>query len=146
MYEGFYKVEEEGGCFRLAILYNPETGEQLCKVARDDDDPRNEEPGVRNMPIDRLARRIWLHRKGEILEGDIVQVVKGRKLPIGKQGRVKAVRTIRDKYQRPVADYVFFEDGTSTNVNNCILQQAIDDYVPEWMRIWDEEENTREEA
>lgn len=125
--EGYYKVAQLSSySFVDATFWNPETGEEYCEMVKDYDcDAARENDELYHAPVDEAMRRVWLHSKGEILKGDIVRVVKGRKLPIGKVGKVADIRVIRDKYQRPVADYIYFEDGTRTNINNCVMEQAI---------------------
>ena len=47
----------------------------------------------------------WKHHNGEILFGDEVKVVKGRKVPIGTIANVKAIYPYHDRYGRWVCDY-----------------------------------------
>ena len=125
MKEGFYKVNESGFSLTIATFFNPVTGETFTERVWDMDDDRllcdSEKQEMRNMPINHEMRREWLHRAGTILEGDTAKVVKGGKLPIGKTGKVAKIKPFYDKYKRWCCDYLYFEDGSRTNVTNCIL-------------------------
>ena len=128
MKKGFYKVDETGMSLTIATFYNPETKEEFTKMVWDMDDDRllwdEEIQEMRYMRINEEARRKWLHEAGNILEGDVAKVVKGRKLPIGKTGRVKKIVPYYDKYKRWICDYIYFTDGTKTNIKNCILVEV----------------------
>lgn len=120
---GFYKVEQSGGSYVVAIFYNPETKEVKTKCVRDYDyaDCSRDDDELYHMEINEDARRAYLHNNGLIIKGDKVEVVKGRKVKIGTIATITAIKPIYDKYHRWVADYVYFEDGQRTNVNNCRL-------------------------
>ena len=122
---GFYKVEQIGGTFITATFFNPITSETVTKVVRDYDysDCSRDDDELYHMPIDKAVRRAWMHHNGHILEGDLVEVVKGRKVRIGTVAKVVKIKAIRDRYNRWVADYAVFETGVSTNVKNCRLFQ-----------------------
>ena len=119
----FYKVQEDGGTFVTGIFYNPITGEEKHEVLRDYDyiDKSRDNDDLYYMEIDRDVEKIWRHKNGEILDGDTVFICKGRKIPIGSVKVVDRKKPIYDRYRRWVADYLVFTDGTSTNVNNCIM-------------------------
>ena len=127
-YNGFYKVNESGFSLTDAIFYNPETGETFSEIVWDIDDDRllsdERKQILRSIPINHEIRKAWLHKAGRILEGDIAKVVKGRKLPIGKVGKVVKIKPYYDRYKRWCCDYVYFDDGTRTNITNCELVQA----------------------
>lgn len=125
--DGFFKVAENGGSYVTGVFYNPETGEVKRAVLRDYDyaDGSRDNDELYYMPINEEARVLWLHSMGTILVGDLVEVVKGRKIPIGTIGRVADIRPYRDCYGRVVADYVYFEDGTRTNIRNCKLKKEV---------------------
>lgn len=124
--EGFYKVAENGGTYVTGVFYNPETGEVKRELLRDYDyaDGSRDNDELYYMPINEEVRILWLHSMGRILVGDVVEVVKGRKIPIGTIGKVKDIRPYKDRYGRRVADYVYFEDGTRTNIDNCKLREV----------------------
>ena len=123
----FYKVEQSGGSYVTATLFNPVTLEEKGILVRDYDyaDGSRDNDEWYCTPIDQAAQRLWKHHHGFILEGDLVEVVKGRKLPKGLRGRVEAIKPIYDRYGRWVADYIYLEDGNRTNYNNCKLLEAV---------------------
>lgn len=123
----FYKVDEKGGSFVVATLFNPITKETDSVVVRDYDysDGSRDNDYWYDMPIDKAVRRVWLHHNGVILNGDLVEVVKGRKLAKGYVGRVQVIKSICDRYGRWVADYAYFEDGNRTNINNLKILEAV---------------------
>lgn len=126
MLKGFYKVAQSGGTFITATFYNPETDEEITTCVRDYDymDRSRDNDDLYDMPIldeENPVFRKYAHKHGRFLKGDTVFVFKGRKVPIGYSGKVARVKEIRDRYRRWVADYIVFEDGQQTNVNNCIL-------------------------
>ena len=117
----FYKVEQSGGSFVTAALFNPVTLEEDVEVVRDYDyaDCSRDNDELYYMEIHKEAERVWKHHHGQVLVGDVVEVVKGRKLPIGYTGVVKKVSPIYDRFGRWCADYVYFEEyGKRTNVTN----------------------------
>ena len=83
--EGFYKVSQSGGTYVTATFFNPCTLEEYSKCVRDYDyaDCSRDDDELYYMDIDKNAERAWKHHNGEILWGDEVKVVKGRKVPIG---------------------------------------------------------------
>lgn len=119
--EGFKKVAQSGGTFIVATFYNPETGEIKSQCVRDYDyaDGSRDNDELYDMPIDEEARKQWFHSKGIILEGDTVEVVKGRKVKVGTVAVVTGKREIKDRYGRWLADYVILDNGEQTNVDNC---------------------------
>lgn len=124
-YNGFYKVATTGFSLTMATFFNPETKESFTSRVWDIDDDRllydDEIQILRNMPIDESVHRQYLHHIGHILEGDTVEVYKGRKIPIGYTGIVKAIKPFCDRYGRWQANYIYFADGQRTNYNNCRL-------------------------
>ena len=68
---------------------------------------------------------MWLHWKGVVLEGDTVEVVKGRKIPVGTIAVIKEFRDWKDQYGRVQTVYAVFEDGRKTNVENCRLVKGV---------------------
>lgn len=121
--DGWRKIGENGGSYVTATLFNINTGETASVCVRDYDygDCRNDDDYWYNALIDNDARREWCRRNGRITDGLTAKVVKGRKVPIGYTGKVDRIRKVYDRYNRWVANYVVFEDGTSTNIDNCVL-------------------------
>lgn len=124
-YNGFYKVEENNGGVCVGTFFNPDTMEYFSKIVWDIDNDRlldDEEIQIlRFLPINEDIRKIYMHHKGIILEGDTVKVFKGRKIPIGYVGVVEKIKPFYDRYGRWQADYIYFADGQRTNYNNCKL-------------------------
>ena len=121
MYEGFYKVRQEGGSYVTATLFNPVTGEEKLMCVRDYDyaDCSRDNDEVYNMPIDEAARRAWMHKHGDILVGDTVKVVKGRKVKIGTIAKIIDIKPVRNSYGQTVAMYAYLDTGERTSILNC---------------------------
>ena len=122
----FYKVNMTGGSFVVALFYNPVTHETKTKVARDYDysDCSRDNDEVYYMPINQEAltayRKYLSSQDGGYVEaGDIVEVFKGRKIPVGTVAKVVRVYDWRDSYGRVQTTYAVFEDGRKTSVWNC---------------------------
>ena len=120
---GFYKVAQDGGTYVVATFYNPVTNESISKCVRDYDyaDCSRDNDELYYMDIDNEARIKWLHSKGVILVGDVVEVVKGRKIPVGTVARVTDKKPYKDRYGRTQAIYLYFDNGMRTNEENCKL-------------------------
>ena len=61
---------------------------------------------------------------GIVAEGDVVEIVKGRKIPLGE---IKTVKEFFNYSKNGVfcCKYAIFTDGTKTNINNCkLIKQA----------------------
>lgn len=137
---GYHKVSQSTDCSLVsAIFWCPETDDERMEFVRDYEysgqpclpgGPTHDNDELYYMPIDEHWARVWRHKRGEILAGDVVRVAKGRTLPIGKAGVVKSIRPMRDRYQRWVADYVYFTDGSRINIDNVELVTAVNDYPP----------------
>lgn len=125
--EGFFKVKQEGGTFILATFFNPATGEEFSECVRDYDysDCSRDNDDLYYMPIDENANRQWQHFHGVILEGDTIQVVKGRKVPINTIATVRKKYPYYDKYGRFCTMYLYLDNGMKTNIDNCILIKAV---------------------
>ena len=122
----FYKVDMTGGTLVVARFYNPVTHETKSEVARDYDysDCSRDNDAVYDMAINREARdayRKYLSAKdgGHVEAGDVVEVFKGRKIPIGTVAKVERVFDWKDQYGRVQTTYAVFEDGRKTSVYNC---------------------------
>lgn len=126
MEDRFYKVSEAGGTYVVALLYNPVTHETKTECVRDYDydDGRNDNDELYYTPIDMEAKehyRKWCNSQhlGFLKAGDVVEVVKGRKIPHGTVAKVRRVYDWRDCYGRLKNTYAEFEDGRRTSEWNC---------------------------
>lgn len=119
----FFKVAQEGGIFVVATFYNPDTKRTISCCVRDYDyeDCSRDNDELYNMTIDEKVRSQWLHDKGVILVNDVVEVIKGRKVPVGTIARVIDKKPYKDRYGRTQAIYLYLDNGMRTNENNCIL-------------------------
>ena len=121
--EGYFKVAESGGTFVVGTFFNPVTKDSYTEVLRDYDyaDGSRDNDELYYMEINEEARRAWKHCNGQILEGDMVMVCKGRKVPIGTHGIVKRIVPYKDRYGRIQAYYAYLDNDIKVNVDNCIL-------------------------
>ena len=127
----FYKVNERGGSYVTATFFNPITKESFERVVYDYDDVRVEmDAGVLySMSIDDEVRSMWLHHRGIIQVGDLVQINRGRKFK-GEQKRVKKEFTfiVDGTYGHGDVEYLVFEDGTKVAKHNCDLVKEYERY------------------
>ena len=123
--EGYYKVSHEGGTFVTGTFYNPITGDEKTAVLRDYDyaDCSRDNDELYYMEIDKNARVLWLHKHGILCEGDVVEVYKGRKVPVGTIATIEKIKPFYDKYKRWCCDYAYLDNGMRTNVSNCRLAE-----------------------
>lgn len=119
----FYKVKQDGGTFIVATFFNPITREVKTECVRDYDysDCSRDNDTLYYMPIDEEARHLYLRHIGVVSAGDMVKVVKGRKIPVGTVARVQRLFDYRDQYGRTVTRYAVFEDGQKTSVSNLVI-------------------------
>lgn len=119
--DGFKKVSQSGSTFVTAGFFNPETKEFYTHCVRDYDyaDGSRDDDEAYYMPIDEDALREWKRFNGIIQIGDTVEVVKGRKVPIGTIGNVVNIYDWKDNYGRVQARYVVLSDGQKTSIDNC---------------------------
>lgn len=120
---GYYKAAQTGLSLITATYYNVHTRETLDFTVRDydySDCSRDNDPLYYD-PIDPTAQRMYLHDRGLLLAGDMVTVIKGRKVPVGTVARITRIRPIYDRFGRHVADYADLDNGKATNVNNLEL-------------------------
>ena len=120
--KGFKKVSQSGGSYVQATFYNMDSKDEFTMCVRDYDysDGSRDDDELYYMEIDEEARVDWLHKHGQILKGDQVKVIKGRKVKVGTIAKVVGKREIKDQYGRWVADYVILDNGQQTNVTNCV--------------------------
>lgn len=95
----------EGYC----ILFNDNTCEIVDKYSEVECRKANEQ-----------EKKDFARRLGYVFEGDTVEIVKGRKLPIGEHKIVKNTYRydVPNTYGHCYTDYFVFTDGTKTNVEN----------------------------
>ena len=122
----FYKVNMTGGSYVTSLFFNPVTKETRTEVARDYDyyDGSRDNDKIYYMPIDEEAAESYRRymnsiNGGSLKVGDLVEVVKGRKIPKGTVAKVVRLFIYYDVYRRPVQHYAVFEDGRKTSEYNC---------------------------
>ena len=92
---------------------------------------------IANIPFNyRMAtkeeKQLYYMKKGHLFKGQEVEIVKGRKLPIGSKHIIKSFYryNVAGTYGHCYTDYVVFEDGTKTDVMNirptCELNEGVD--------------------
>lgn len=119
--DGFKKVAQSGGVFIVATFFNPTTKETYTHCVRDYDyaDGSRDDDEAYYMPIDEDAVRLWKKFNGVIQEGDTIEVVKGRKVPIGTVAKVERLYDWKDVYGRVQTRYAVLSNGLKTSVDNC---------------------------
>ena len=117
----FYKVRQTGGTYVVAYFFNPVTKEAFSECVRDYDysDGSRDNDELYDMPINEEAAHLWRRHNGVISVGDTVEVVKGRKVPVGTVGTVVSMFDYRDRYGRTVTRYAVLDNGQKTSVSNC---------------------------
>lgn len=95
----------EGYC----VLFNDNT----CEII-------NESFKIEYGMANEQEKKDFARRLGYVFEGDTLEIVKGRKLPIGEHKVVKNTYRyeVPNTYGRCYTDYFVFTDGTKTNVEN----------------------------
>lgn len=121
MADGWRKTGQNHGSYEHAYLFNINTGETASVCVYDWDEPRNEDHFWYNVSIDETAHLARMLKNKVIDVGITAKVVKGRKVPIGTTGKVIRIRGVYDCYRHWVVDYVVFENGMSTNIDNCVF-------------------------
>lgn len=118
---GFKKVAQSGSIFITAVFFNPETKETYNQCVRDYDyaDGSRDDDEAYYMPIDEEAVRAWKRFNGVIQVGDKVEVIKGRKVPIGTIAEVTDIYDWKDNYGRVQTRYAVLSNGQKTSVDNC---------------------------
>ena len=117
----FYKVNQTGGSYVVALFVNPVTWKSYTVCVRDYDysDCSRDNDELYHMPIDEEAADAWRKHIGIVEAGDTVKVVKGRKVPLGTVAKVTRVYDYKDRYGRVVAVYAVLDNGQKTSVYNC---------------------------
>ena len=123
MEDGWRKVNQKGGSYVVATLYNVKTGEDASLCVRDYDysDGSRDCEEWYQASIDEAAKTAYFRKHGIIYPGASVVVVKGRKIPLGTVAVVESLRAVTDRFGRWVADYAVFKDGKQTKVENLAL-------------------------
>ena len=117
------KIRQEGGSYIVAYFFNIKTLEVESFSVRDYDysDCSRDDDDLYYMDIDQDALKAFYRSRGIIQEGDRVMIVKGRKFPAGTVKTVRKIYPLKDRYNRWIADYLYFDDGTKCDMKNCIL-------------------------
>lgn len=119
---GFGKIgQDTSGDFICAAFYNPVTKEHFTECVRDYDyaDCSRDNDELYYMSIDTEILRQWNIDNGIIFVGAVVEVFKGRKVPIGTIATVEKIKPWYDRYGREQCKYAYLSNGMKTNVNNC---------------------------
>jgi hypothetical protein len=135
-YKDYKKIMHTCGSLIRCTLYNPNTKKAVNFIVDDceypygdglinhDYDLQTLEHIRYNMPIDSEALKHYKkHVLKEITEGSKVEVIKGKKYPIGLQGAVKKLYTyiVPNTYGKVRAQYAILETGEKINVKNIKL-------------------------
>lgn len=119
---GYYKITKNSGFgYITALFYNPMTKELMDVCVKDLDDPRNDNEELYNMEVNEKVYELYKHHRGIVSIGDTIEVIKGRKVPVGTIGKVVNEFDYKDQYGRVQAHYFVLEDGTKINEMNCKL-------------------------
>lgn len=140
--DGFRKIGKKVGRSLVQVqMWNPDTKEMLSIVVEDYDYQYPDGPflapavksyglpvleHLRNAPIDNAALHDYNVYNDIVFVGAEVEVVKGRKVPIGTTGAVTRIRDVSDRFGRHVATYAdIATDGgghCSTSVANLAVR------------------------
>jgi hypothetical protein len=82
--------------------------------------------------------RAFYRQQGYLFEGDEVEIVSGRKLPIGARKIIKSFFDFEPvgTYGHNVTTYAVFTDGTKTAVKNVRGLEALDGPAYRFVRPW----------
>ena len=134
-YKDYKKIMHTGGSLVRCTLYNPETKKVVSFTVDDyeydygdglinrDYDLQTLEY-IRHMQIDPEALKHYkIHVLKEITEGAQVEVVRGKKYPIGLKGTVKEFYTyiVPNSYGKVQVRYAILVSGEKINVKNLKL-------------------------
>ena len=136
-YKGYKKIVHTGGSLVRCTLYNPNTKEVVNFIVDNyeynygdgllinrDYDLETLEYIRYNMQIDSEALKHYeKHVLKVITEGSRVEVIKGKKYPIGLQGTVKKLYTyiVPNTYNKVKVQYAILDTGEKINVKNIKL-------------------------
>ena len=124
----FYKVAVRGGSYAVAVLFNPITFKEETINIYDNDYENpitNEE--YYYLSIDKKASEMYQHFKGSIKTGDLVKVVKGRKM-LNETKRVTKIFEYK-VHNRLSITYLVFDDNTKVQQDNCILIHEFEKFL-----------------
>lgn len=130
-YKGFYKVKESGGTYVVGTFYNPTTNEEFSVCTRDYDyeDGRRDIDELYYLRINEEAKVAWKHAYGAVTYGDLVIIVKGRKM-VGMTKEIADMYVFIPEHCRSwknkmayAKKYLVFVDGTKVASENCELAQ-----------------------
>jgi hypothetical protein len=135
-YKDYKKIMHTGGSLIRCTLYNPNTKKVVDFIVDDyeydygdglvnrDYDLETLEYIRYNMQIDSEALKHYKkHVLKEITEGSKVEVIKGKKYPIGLRGTVKKIYTyiVPNTYNKVRVQYAILETGEKINIDNIKL-------------------------
>lgn len=128
--ENFYIISQSGFSMTTTLIFNIKTYERKAYITWDIDNAYYEEINKDVAKLPRATKQIkdlYEHHMGFIKIGDLVQVVKGRKL----KGECKRVA---NTFDYKISDYnsipyLVFEDGTKVSEYNCKLIKEYDRYA-----------------
>jgi len=132
MYSDYKKIVHTGGSLVRCTLYNPNTQKTIDFIVDDyeyqyGDGLINQEfdletlEHIRRMQIDPEALKHYrYHVLKEIDVGSVVEVVRGRKYPIGLRGTVKKLyeHVVPNTYNKVKVQYAVLDTGERINVKN----------------------------
>ena len=125
----YSKIKEGSGSLSTHYFYNAKT-KHLLHIITDDKEYGYREgltsqeftweelDLIEKTPINKEALKIYNFDNNIIMEGQLVEVVKGRKMPIGYKGIIKKIYPYKDRYGRVQIYTAYFEDGQKTNIDN----------------------------
>lgn len=126
----WHKVDARyGGGIKSSVFWNGEGPYSVLTYDTEYDDPdvgiidyrysQAERSHIERMPVDDEWRKRWNASRGVPSRGMSFEVIRGRKFPVGMTGTVASLYTYRDRYGRPVRNYIVDSDGNRIAVANC---------------------------
>lgn len=127
--KGYSKIKVSGGSLSAHYFYNANT-KHFISIITDDQEygyrggltsqefTWEELDLIEKIEIDQEVLKIYNFDQNIIAEGQLVEVVKGRKMPIGYKGIIKKIYPYKDKYGRVQSYTAYFGDGNKTNIDN----------------------------
>lgn len=129
----WHKVDARyGGGIKSSVFWNGEGPYSVLTYDTEYDDPdvgiidyrysQAERSHIERMPVDDEWRKRWNASRGVPSCGMSFEVIRGRKFPVGMTGTVASLYTYRNRYGRPVRDYIVDLDGNRIAVANCAFR------------------------
>lgn len=126
----WHKVSSRyGGGIKSSVFWNGEGSYFVLTYDTEYDNPdmgiidyrysQAERSRIERMPVDDEWSIRWNASRGVPSRCMSFEVVRGRKFPVGMTGTVASLYTYRDRYGRPVRDYIIDFDGNRIAVGNC---------------------------